>query len=107
MPGQTGTAAHSTEAERDHPTSCVMYAVKRPGAAERSLGRKTVSEKGCGRAERETTVNQTLTPRVCSAFRVFVSGLSSVSRGRATCSMWDLRTSFRPIKEINGLMSER
>ena len=59
-----------------------MFAVKREGAAERSLGETAVGEKGysCAElgAERETTVDQTLIRGLVTAFRVFVSGLSSV-----------------------------
>ena len=59
-----------------------MFAVKRGGAAERPLGGKAVGEKGFGcaelGAERETTVDQTLIRGLVTAFRVFVSGLSSV-----------------------------
>jgi hypothetical protein len=60
-----------------------MFAVKGEGAVERSLGRGPVGdEKGrsCAElgAERETTVDQTLIRGLVTAFRVFVSGLSSV-----------------------------
>ena len=59
-----------------------MFAVKRLGAVKHSLGGKAVGEKGCGcaelGAERETTVDQTLIRGLVTAFRVFVSGLSSV-----------------------------
>jgi hypothetical protein len=59
-----------------------MFAVKREGAAERPLGETAVGEKGysCAElgAERETTVDQTLIRGLFTAFRVFVSGLSSV-----------------------------
>ena len=52
------------------------------GAAERPLGETAVGEKGysCAElgAERETTVDQTLIRGLFTAFRVFVSGLSSV-----------------------------
>ena len=60
-----------------------MFAVKGEGAVERPLGRVPVGgEKGwsCAElgAERETTVDQTLIRGLVTAFRVFVSGLSSV-----------------------------
>ena len=59
-----------------------MFAVKREGAIERPLDGKAVGEKGLGcaelGAERETTVDQTLIRGLGTAFRVFVSGLSSV-----------------------------
>jgi hypothetical protein len=59
-----------------------MFAVKREGAIERPLDGKAVGEKGLGcaelGAERETTVDQTLIRGLVTAFRVFVSGLSSV-----------------------------
>ena len=59
-----------------------MFAVKRLGVVERPLGEKAVGEKGfcCAElgAERETTVDQTLIRGLVTAFRVFVSGLSSV-----------------------------
>jgi len=59
-----------------------MFAFKRLGAAERPLGGRAVGEKGCScaelGAERETTVDQTLIRGLVTAFRVFVSGLSSV-----------------------------
>jgi hypothetical protein len=59
-----------------------MFAVKRRGAVERLLGEFAVGEKGDGCAglgvERETTVDQTLIRGLATAFRVFVSGLSSV-----------------------------
>ena len=52
------------------------------GAVERPLGETAVGEKGCScaglGAERETTVDQTLIRGLVTAFRVFVSGLSSV-----------------------------
>lgn len=61
----------------------LMFAVKREGAIERSLDGKSVGGKkglGCAElgAERETTVDQTLIRGLVTAFRVFVSGLSSV-----------------------------
>ena len=59
-----------------------MFAVKREGAVERPFGETAVGEKGhrCAElgAERETTVDQTLIRELVTAFRVFVSGLSSV-----------------------------
>jgi hypothetical protein len=59
-----------------------MFAVKRLGAVERPVGGKAVGERGSGcaelGAERETTVDQTLIRGLATAFRVFVSGLSSV-----------------------------
>ena len=59
-----------------------MFAVKREGAIERPVGGDAVGEKGYGcaelGAERETTVDQTLIRGLVTAFRVFVSGLSSV-----------------------------
>ena len=59
-----------------------MFAVKRLGAVQRPHTRKAVGEKGCScaklGAERETTVDQTLIRGLVTAFRVFVSGLSSV-----------------------------
>jgi hypothetical protein len=59
-----------------------MFAVKRGGAVRLPLGGKAVGEKGFGcaelGAERETTVDQTLIRGLDTAFRVFVSGLSSV-----------------------------
>jgi hypothetical protein len=59
-----------------------MFAVKRWGVVERLLGEFAVGEKGHGCAglgvERETTVDQTLIRGLATAFRVFVSGLSSV-----------------------------
>ena len=58
-----------------------MFAVKWLGAVQRPAG-MAVGEKGCGcaglGAERETTVDQTLIRGLVTAFRVFVSGLSSV-----------------------------
>ena len=60
----------------------LMFAVKSKGAVEGPLGETAVGEKGysCAElgAERETTVNQTLIRGLFTAFRVFVSGLSSV-----------------------------
>jgi hypothetical protein len=53
-----------------------MFAVKGSDALERPFG-----EKAAGRnkgAERETTVDQTLIRGLVTAFRVYVSGLSSV-----------------------------
>jgi hypothetical protein len=59
-----------------------MFAVKRRGVVERPLGGKAVGKTGFGcaelGAERETTVDQTLIRGLVTAFRVFVSGLSSV-----------------------------
>jgi hypothetical protein len=59
-----------------------MFAVKGLDAVERPRGRKAVGVKGrsCAElgAERETTVDQTLIRGLITAFRVFVSGLSSV-----------------------------
>jgi hypothetical protein len=59
-----------------------MFAVKRRGAVEGPLGGMACGEKDCGcaelGAERETTVDQTLIRGLVTAFRVFVSGLSSV-----------------------------
>ena len=59
-----------------------MFAVKGRGAVERPFGETAVGEKGHGcaelGAERETTVDQTLIRGLVTAFRVFVSGLSSV-----------------------------
>jgi len=59
-----------------------MFAVKSKGAVEGPLGGAAVGEKGysCAElgAERETTVDQTLIRGLLTAFRVFVSGLSSV-----------------------------
>jgi len=59
-----------------------MFAVKRGGAVERPFGETAVGEKGHGcaelGAERETTVDQALIRGLVTAFRVFVSGLSSV-----------------------------
>jgi hypothetical protein len=60
-----------------------MFAVKREGAVERPLGggfRGRRERLGCAElgAERETTVDQTLIRGLITAFRVFVSGLSSV-----------------------------
>ena len=67
----------------DIPQLALMFAVKREGAIERSLDGKSVGGKkglGCAElgAERETTVDQTLIRGLVTAFRVFVSGLSSV-----------------------------
>jgi hypothetical protein len=59
-----------------------MSAVKKRGVVERPLGELGVGEKGHGCAglgvERETTVAQTLIRGLGTAFRVFVSGISSV-----------------------------
>jgi hypothetical protein len=59
-----------------------MFAVKRPGIVERPLGGNAIGVKGCScaelGAERETTVDQALIRGLVTAFRVFVSGLSSV-----------------------------
>jgi hypothetical protein len=59
-----------------------MFAVKRLGAVERPLGGLAVGLKDFGCAglgvEQETTVDQTLIRGLVTAFRVFVSGLSSV-----------------------------
>ena len=59
-----------------------MFAVKRGGVVQRPYASKAVGEKGFGcaelGAERETTVDQTLIRGLATAFRVFVSGLSSV-----------------------------
>ena len=59
-----------------------MFAVNRLGAVERPLGGLAVGWKGFGCAElgveRETTVDQTLIRGLVTAFRFFVSGLSSV-----------------------------
>jgi hypothetical protein len=59
-----------------------MFGVKRPNAVERPRGVKAVGMKGysCAGlgAERETTVDQALIRGLVTAFRVFVSGLSSV-----------------------------
>jgi len=59
-----------------------MFAVKGLGAVADPCGRKTVGKRGysCAElgAERETTVDQTLIRGLVTAFRVFVSGLSSV-----------------------------
>jgi hypothetical protein len=50
-----------------------MFAVKRKGAIERRLDGKAVGEKGLGcaelGAERETTVDQTLIPKVIAVDR--------------------------------------
>ena len=58
-----------------------MFAVKRLGAVQQPRTGKAVGEKGssCAElgAERETTVDQTLIRGLITAFRVFVSGLSS------------------------------
>jgi hypothetical protein len=62
--------------------SSLMFAVKREDAVERPFGETAVGERGhsCAElgAERETTVDQTLIRGLVTAFRVFVSGLSSV-----------------------------
>jgi hypothetical protein len=59
-----------------------MFAVKTSGAVKHPRGGKAVGEKGysCAElgAERETRVDQTLIRGLVAAFRVFVSGLSSV-----------------------------
>jgi hypothetical protein len=59
-----------------------MFAVKREGAVERCPAEGPSGEMGLGcaelGAERETTVDQTLIRGLVTAFRVFVSGLSSV-----------------------------
>jgi hypothetical protein len=59
-----------------------MFAVKREGAVERPFGETAIGEErhSCAElgAERETTVDQTLIRGLVTAFRVFVSGLSSV-----------------------------
>jgi hypothetical protein len=59
-----------------------MFAVKRLGTVQHPRTGKAVGEKGCScaelGAERETTVDQTLIRGLITAFRVFVSGLSSV-----------------------------
>jgi hypothetical protein len=59
-----------------------MFAVKRLGTVRHPCTGKAIGEKGCGcaelEAERETTVDQTLIRGLVTAFRVFVSGLSSV-----------------------------
>ena len=59
-----------------------MFSVKGPCASERSLGAKAVEDRSycCAEleAERETTVDQALIRGLVTAFRVFVSGLSSV-----------------------------
>jgi hypothetical protein len=61
-----------------------MFAVKGPGAGERSLGAKAFDDNGycCAElgAERETTVDQALIRGLVTAFRDFVSRLSSVYR---------------------------
>jgi hypothetical protein len=54
-----------------------MFAVKRWGAVERPVGEKGHGCAGLG-VERETTVDQTLIRGLVTAFRVFVSGLSSI-----------------------------
>ena len=60
----------------------LMFAVKREDAVERPLGETAVGERGhsCAElgAELKTTVDQTLIRGLVTAFRVFVSGLSSV-----------------------------
>jgi hypothetical protein len=59
-----------------------MFAVKDSDAIERPLGEFAVGEESHGCAElgagRETTVDQTLIRGLVTAFRVYVSGLSSV-----------------------------
>jgi len=59
-----------------------MFAVQRLGAVDHPRGKCAVGAKGFGcaelGAERETTVDQTLIRGLVTAFRVFVSGLSSV-----------------------------
>jgi hypothetical protein len=59
-----------------------MFAVKTKSAVARPRGAIAVGERSCGcaelGAERETTVDQTLIRGLVTAFRVFVSGLSSV-----------------------------
>ncbi len=59
-----------------------MFAVKRLGAVERPRGEIAVGAKGSGcaelGAERETAVDQALIRGLVTAFRVVVSGLSSV-----------------------------
>jgi hypothetical protein len=59
-----------------------MFAVKGLSVVERPHGGNAVGKKGfdCAElgAERETTVDQTLIRGLVTAFRVFVSGLSSV-----------------------------
>jgi hypothetical protein len=59
-----------------------MFAVKGSDAIERPSGEKAVGRMGrsCAElgAERETTVDQTLIRGLVTAFRVYVSGLSSV-----------------------------
>ena len=59
-----------------------MFAVKGSDALERPFGETTVGKGGysCAEpgAERETTVDQALIRGLITAFRVFVSGLSSV-----------------------------
>ena len=59
-----------------------MFVVKRLGTVEHGHAWKAVGEKGwsCAElgAERETTVDQTLIRGLVTAFRDFVSGLSSV-----------------------------
>ena len=60
-----------------------MFAVKDSDAIEHPTGEKAVGRnrpelrRELG-AERETTVDQTLIRRLVTAFRVYVSGLSSV-----------------------------
>jgi hypothetical protein len=64
----------------------LMFAVKRRGAVERSLGGKAGNEKGFGcaelGAERETTVDQTLIRGLVTAFLVFVSAFLGLEDGR-------------------------
>jgi hypothetical protein len=58
-----------------------MFAVKRLGVVERPLGGRPSAKGFCCAelgAERETTVDQTLIRGLVTAFRGFVSGLSSV-----------------------------
>jgi hypothetical protein len=59
-----------------------MFAVKWQGAVQQPAAGMAVGEKGysCAElgAERETTVDQTLIRGLITAFRVYVSGLSSV-----------------------------
>ena len=59
-----------------------MFAVKTLDAFDTPTAGKAVGEKSCScaelGAERETTVDQALIRGLVTAFRVFVSGLSSV-----------------------------
>jgi hypothetical protein len=59
-----------------------MFAVKRLCAVRQPHAWKAIGEKSCScaelGAERETTVDQALIRGLSTAFRVFVSGLSSV-----------------------------